>query len=109
LPEVLAGLAVVHVELVADDRKPHGMGAVQQLTVLNGVEPDVGRNLRRPPSVPAGAMARFRFGHEAALATSPAEERIRVVTRRPLRRRNLPYVGRPVPALPSATASVGTR
>ena len=42
-PEVVAPVAVPHVELVADDRKKHGVSAVQEVPVLDGVEADIGR------------------------------------------------------------------
>ena len=57
--EVFAGFAVADVELVADHRKPHRMGAVQQLAVLDRMKADVSREVGRPAAVPARAMARL--------------------------------------------------
>ncbi len=62
-PEVVAADAVPDVELVADDRKEHGMGAVQEVPVLDGVEADVGRKFRRSPPVPAGTVKVLGLGH----------------------------------------------
>lgn len=51
------------------NRKPHGMGAEEQLAVfdrMKGMKADVGRNLGRSPAVPTRAMALFRLdGHFA--------------------------------------------
>src|SRR3954469_18242622 len=65
-PKVVAPGAVPHVELVADDRKEHGVGTVQEMPVLDGVEPDVGRKFRRSPPVPAGTVKVLRLGHLGA-------------------------------------------
>src|SRR5262245_9079591 len=57
---VVALDAVSNVELIADDWKPHGMSAVQETTVLDCVETDVGGDVSRPSAVPTGPMPRFR-------------------------------------------------
>jgi len=51
--EVLAAVAIAHVELTSDDRKPHGMGAVEQLAVFDGVTADVGGKVAGAAPVPA--------------------------------------------------------
>jgi hypothetical protein len=58
--EVLAAVAAPDVEVVADHRKPHWMGAEQQLAVFDGVKTDVGGELPGAASVPAGPVAEFR-------------------------------------------------
>jgi hypothetical protein len=55
----LATGAVADVELVADHRKHHRVRAIKQLAVGDGVVADAGRELRRPPAVPAGPMSIF--------------------------------------------------
>ena len=63
-PEIVAPVAVPHVELVADDRKEHGMRAVQKLPIFDGVEAEIGGKFRRSSPVPARAVKVLRLGHE---------------------------------------------
>ena len=56
-PEEFAFLAAAHVELVADDGKPHGMNAVQKLTVFDGVQADILGKLVGTAAVPAGSVS----------------------------------------------------
>ena len=58
-PEVVAGRAAPDIELMSNDREPHGVCAVEQLSVLDRVAADVRGNLRRTAAVPAGAVASF--------------------------------------------------
>ena len=58
--EIIAVRAAPDVELIADDRKPHRVRAVQQLAVFDGVKTDVRGDVAGAPPVPAGAMACFR-------------------------------------------------
>src|SRR3954464_9547103 len=68
-PEIVAREAVAHVELVADDREQHGMRAEKQEAVRDGVQPDVGWDLRRSAAVPTRAVPRFsRVGRGVHLA-----------------------------------------
>src|SRR5207244_4364411 len=103
--EVLTVSAITHVELIPDNREPHRMRAEEQLTVFDRVRPEVRWDVRRPAAVPARPMACFRLVHATWLAAA----RTRVEARHPRRRRNLPYVWRRDPVLPSARASAGTR
>jgi hypothetical protein len=94
-PEVIAVPAVPHIEVVANDREQHRVGAVQQLTVFDGVETDVRRNLRRPSPVPTRAVAVFRLGHRCrsgATSSAPVDSR---AAARSLRRRRSPPCAAP--------------
>jgi hypothetical protein len=64
--EVVTLQTIADVELEADDRKEHGMGAIQQLAVDDRLDPDVRRNLTGASAVPTEAMTIFRF-HGARL------------------------------------------
>jgi hypothetical protein len=57
--EDVTPLAVPHVELVADDGPIHGVGAVEQLAIDNGVKAEVVREVGRAAGVPAGAVPGF--------------------------------------------------
>ena len=57
----VAVLAVPHVELVTDDRKEERVGAVEQLTVHDGMDAGVWWNPVRAAAVPAQSMAVFGF------------------------------------------------
>jgi len=59
-PEVVASVAVAHVELVANDREPHGVSAEEKFPVHDGgVKADIGRELVRAPAVPAIVVTGF--------------------------------------------------
>jgi len=58
--EVIAPGAVPDVELIADERKEHRVGAVQQLSVFDRLEVQFGEDVRDAPAVPAQTMPRFR-------------------------------------------------
>jgi len=66
--EILTDAAIPDVELVANYRKPHGMRAKQQLTILNGVKPRVVRNICSAAAVPAHAMPVFRVLHKSQVS-----------------------------------------
>jgi hypothetical protein len=66
--EVVARGAVPHVELVADDGKPHRVDAVEQLAVGDRVAADIGRQIGGAPAVPAGAVDVFRGYRLSALS-----------------------------------------
>lgn len=57
--EEVTGGTIADVEAVTHDGKPHGVGAVQEPTVFDGLNPEVIGNRGRPAAVPAGAMARL--------------------------------------------------
>jgi hypothetical protein len=59
--EVVAVGAVAHLELVPDDGKPHRMGAEEEVTVDNGVEAEIVRDLGGATAVPAEAVTVFGF------------------------------------------------
>ncbi len=59
--EVLAALAVPHVEVVPDHGEQHGMRAIEQEAVLNRVDTEDGWKVRGAASVPAGTMPDFWF------------------------------------------------
>ena len=59
--EEVTGGTIADVEAVTDDGKPHGVGAVQELTVFDGLNPEVVGNRGRPAAVPAGSVARLRL------------------------------------------------
>jgi hypothetical protein len=61
--KVVALGAVADVELGADDRPQHRMGAVDELAVDDGVEAHVGRDGDRSAAVPTDAMT-FFGGHD---------------------------------------------
>jgi hypothetical protein len=44
-----------------DDGKEHGMGAIKEEAVLDGMNAERCREVRGPAAVPARAMPRFRF------------------------------------------------
>ena len=73
--EIVAGGAVADVELVADDRKPHGVGAEQQLAVFDGVEARVVGNVRRPAAVPADAVTIFGSVHTSQVLRLKSQAR----------------------------------
>ena len=54
--EPVAALAVSNVEVVPDDRKHHGVFAIQEAAVLDGLVADFRQDVGRPPSVPAQSM-----------------------------------------------------
>jgi hypothetical protein len=54
-------LAIADVELIPHHREEEGMGAVQQLTIGDGMDAGVRRDVSGAPTVPAQAMAVFRF------------------------------------------------
>jgi len=56
-PEELTIVAITHVELVADDRKPHRVRTVEQLSIFYCVKADIDGNVGRPAAIPTGAMA----------------------------------------------------
>jgi hypothetical protein len=60
-PEILTGVAVANVELVADDRKPHRVGAEQEAPVFDCVKADIRGDSGRAPAIPARAVSRFRL------------------------------------------------
>src|SRR5919199_810520 len=68
--EVLAAVAVAHIELIADDGEPHRVRAKEQLAVFDCVQTDVGRQRRRAAAVPAGAMASFRRSGQLSTVSS---------------------------------------
>ena len=58
--KVIAGIAVAHVELIANHGVPHGMRAEKQFAIFDrGVESGIQRDVRGTPAVPTGAMTRF--------------------------------------------------
>ena len=57
--EELASAAIPDIEAVADDRKPHRMTAIEQLTIFNGLEAEVERDARRATAVPTRSMPRL--------------------------------------------------
>src|SRR5215207_5260871 len=57
--EKIASRTIANVEAVADDGKPHGVSAVQQLTVFDRLNAKIVGNRRGPPAVPARAVARL--------------------------------------------------
>jgi hypothetical protein len=61
LPEILTSVTVPDVELVRDDREPHGVSAVQKLTVFDRVKTEVHRDVWRPTSVPARPVPHLRL------------------------------------------------
>jgi hypothetical protein len=61
LPKILTSVTVPDVELIPDDREPHGVSAVQKLTVFDRVETEVQRDVWRPTSVPARPVPHFRL------------------------------------------------
>src|SRR5882757_7749894 len=63
--------AVPDVELVAHDREPHRMGAVEDLSVFDGHEPKIGGNIGSPAAVPTGPVLNFRLVHFACCGTYP--------------------------------------
>src|SRR4029453_2446856 len=108
--EIVAGGAVVDVELVTDDREPHGVSAEQQLAVFDRMEARIVGNGGRPSAVPAGAVAIFASVdpdcgsvHPDAV-TSTAAARTRAAAPRLHRRRSFPCAWRRGPAPLSATA-----
>jgi hypothetical protein len=60
-PEILTVGTVLDIERIADDGKPHRVGAVQQVAVHDGLESKFFRDLRRAAAVPAEAVAVFWF------------------------------------------------
>ena len=58
--EVVAAIAVSHVELVADEGEQHRMGAIEQLAVFNRLEVQFGQDVRGTPSVPTQTVPGFR-------------------------------------------------
>ena len=58
--EILAIVAVPHIELIADDGKPHRVAAEEEQTVLDCVKADIDRDRGGPTPIPAGPMPRFR-------------------------------------------------
>jgi hypothetical protein len=64
LAEVLAPVAIPHVELISNDREPHRVSTVQKLAILDRVEPEVQGNVRGPASVPARPVPHFRLRHK---------------------------------------------
>lgn len=62
-PEELTIVAITHVELVADDRKPHRVRTIEQLPVFYCVKADVDGDVRRPAAIPTGAMAGLPDGN----------------------------------------------
>jgi hypothetical protein len=58
--EVLAAVAAPDVEVISNDRKPHWMGAEQQLAVFDGVKTDIRGQIPGAASIPAGPVAEFR-------------------------------------------------
>ena len=67
LLEHVTVFAVSQVEFVADDRPVHGVGAVDQLAVDDGVGAEVVGQVGGAARIPAFAMSFFRI-HEAILA-----------------------------------------
>lgn len=61
-PEIVTVGAVPHVELVADDRKPHWVCTEQELAISDRVRADIGGNVAGAPTVPAGAVPGLRIG-----------------------------------------------
>ena len=56
--EVVTGQTVPHIEVVADDGKPHRVGAKQKAPVFNSVKVSyVERNFYRTATVPADTVA----------------------------------------------------
>jgi len=77
-PEDVAAGAVSDVEIVADDGKHHRVGAIQELTILDRLHGEDGRELRRPSAVPAGTVASLRFavvrlGHTGMITLADSE------------------------------------
>ncbi len=58
--EILAIVAVPHVELIANDGKPHRVAAEEEQTVLDRMKADIDRNRGGPAPVPTGPVPRFR-------------------------------------------------
>jgi hypothetical protein len=58
-PEDVAIFAVTQIEFVADDGPIHGMGAIHQLAVDDGMGPQVVGQVGRAAGVPATPMAFF--------------------------------------------------
>lgn len=57
--EILTVGAVAHIKGEAHHGHQHGVNAVEQLAIDDGVEADVGRDVRRAPGVPTKAMTVF--------------------------------------------------
>lgn len=58
--EVIAAIAIADVELIPHEGKQHGVRAIQQLPVFDRLEVQLGKDVRRAPSVPAETVAGFR-------------------------------------------------
>src|SRR5436190_22855213 len=71
---VIAARAIADVELIADHRKQHRVGAEQQLSVGDRVVPDVGREFGGAAAVPAGTMSIF-----GVVATRSVVEAVAIV------------------------------
>jgi hypothetical protein len=64
LAEIVAPVAVPHIEEEPDDREKHRMGAIQQLAVLGGLEAQFRKYLGGAPTVPAETMTNLWFQSE---------------------------------------------
>jgi hypothetical protein len=65
--EDIAPFAITKIELIADDREEHRVGAIEQLAVHDGVDAKVHGQVDGATAVPTETMAVFRF-HEALAA-----------------------------------------
>ena len=67
LVRVAAGLeasavdAIPYVEPVTHDREQHGVRAVKQLAIFNGLKCELEKNVGSAAAVPADSMSRFRL------------------------------------------------
>ena len=61
-PEVLAPVAVPHVEVVADDREQHRVTAEEEMPVLDRLHAKLVGEVGGAAAVPAGAVPDFGFG-----------------------------------------------
>jgi hypothetical protein len=64
--ERVAALTVADIKVIPDNRKHHRMRAVQQLTVLDGLEVHVWLDVRGAMTVPTKLVAHFRLEAERA-------------------------------------------
>lgn len=119
---VVAGFTVPYVELIADDRKQHGMHTIKEETIFNRVQTDVGGEIRGTAAIPAALMScsgiSVRNDHAVMIREPPIPDkrlicsfggRTRAAMRRLRRRRNPPCISTRAPAPLSATASGDTR
>jgi hypothetical protein len=76
-PEYVAVGAISNIEIESDDWKEHRVGAIEEVTVLDRLDGEHGRQVRGSAPVPASAVADFWFhgveGAHIAMITFGAE------------------------------------